>query len=276
MEKDRPIMGRIISNEIVKNRDGDRPVRMLTVEISDPEDIQSVEQYTLPGIDSNPPKDSLCEIIPNGEAWKVATAINDKIDKSSDLKEGEIEIYSSSPGSSRYEKQATSRYERNKDILHDAKDIHSNADEGIFNYAGINIRNESFVDTNDIVGNDNNVEIGNNLDMTVGNDAVIEIEDNLNLKILNEASVIIDEITNILVGNTLEIKSTATLKLIGVIVEINEGLQSGVSFPALKVGFDAFVIWANAHTHSAGGSGPPVAPFAGTIDASESSTVKVP
>ena len=86
------LLGKIKGSEVRKNRDGEKPVRILQCEISDPDDIQSVELIGMDGEDTNPEDDTACIIIPLGEAYKVAIAVDDGIESTVD--KGEKKIYS--------------------------------------------------------------------------------------------------------------------------------------------------------------------------------------
>ena len=84
--------GTVTGNEIKKNRDGTGKRRLLQVEISDPDDIQTVELMSAAGEDVDPPVDSRVLIIDVGAAYKIAIAADDGIEPSMD--EGEKKIYS--------------------------------------------------------------------------------------------------------------------------------------------------------------------------------------
>jgi hypothetical protein len=101
----------IKSATVKKNRDGDKNVLMLNVEISEPEDIQSAESMRIAGIDSNPPVGSKGFVNEAGEAWKIVVAINDNVQP--DTNPGEIEIYSSASGN----KLATLRFTADNKIV---------------------------------------------------------------------------------------------------------------------------------------------------------------
>lgn len=90
--------GRITGRAIEKNRDGTVKRLLLQVEITDPEDIQTVELMSQAGIDTNPPDDSLIVIVPIGEAGKVAVAVNDGIEPDPAQVPGDYKIYSSLGG----------------------------------------------------------------------------------------------------------------------------------------------------------------------------------
>jgi len=90
-------LGTVTGRELLQNRDGDRSVLMLQVQITDERDIQSVQLVTLSGDDSNPPDGSQVYIIDFGPAFKVAVAVDDLIEPSATP--GEKKIYSTSGGS---------------------------------------------------------------------------------------------------------------------------------------------------------------------------------
>jgi hypothetical protein len=83
---------RVLQSALKKNRDGETLVRMLQVELSDPDDKQWVELFTQSGEDYNPPNDSTVIVVEAGDAWKIAIATDDGIAPSVD--QGERELYS--------------------------------------------------------------------------------------------------------------------------------------------------------------------------------------
>ena len=89
-------VGTVKSSTVGLNRDGTIPVRLLQVEITDADDIQTIELFTQAGEDYNPPVGSSVFIVKSGESWKIAIACDDGITPSSD--EGERILYSSSGG----------------------------------------------------------------------------------------------------------------------------------------------------------------------------------
>ena len=91
------MIGTVRGFEIGPNRDGTNNVLLLQVEISDPDDIQTVEYFSGAGDDTIPPEGSLVTILSVGRAWKIAIASNDNITPS--MSEGERKIYSSDGGS---------------------------------------------------------------------------------------------------------------------------------------------------------------------------------
>ena len=91
------MIGTVKGFQIGKNRDGINDVLLLQVEISDPDDIQTVEYMSSAGDDTIPPEGSRVTILSvGGSAWKIAIASNDNIAPS--MSEGERKIYSSSGG----------------------------------------------------------------------------------------------------------------------------------------------------------------------------------
>lgn len=89
--------GTVTGSEVKKNRDGAGNRRLLQVEISDPDDIQTVEMMSAAGEDVNPPVGNRVLIIDVGAAYKIAIAADDGIEPSMD--EGEKKIYSIDGGS---------------------------------------------------------------------------------------------------------------------------------------------------------------------------------
>lgn len=90
------MIGRVTGSEIKKNRDGDKKVVLLQVEITDPDDIQTVQSMGAAGVNSNPVNDSIVFIAQAGNAFKIAVAVDDGIEPTA--KRGEYEIYSSKDG----------------------------------------------------------------------------------------------------------------------------------------------------------------------------------
>ncbi len=90
------MIGTVKGFQIGPNRDGTNNVLLLQVEMSDPDDIQTVEYYSGAGDDTIPPEGSLVTVLSIGRAWKIAIASNDSIAPS--MAEGERKIYSSDGG----------------------------------------------------------------------------------------------------------------------------------------------------------------------------------
>lgn len=91
------LIGKVTGRTITTNKDGPNNKIMLQVEITDPDDIQTIEFMNQAGEDTNPPNDTNVIILSIGEAWKIAIASDDNIEPSMDI--GEKKLYSTSDGS---------------------------------------------------------------------------------------------------------------------------------------------------------------------------------
>lgn len=87
------MIGRVTGSEIRKNRDGDKKVVLLQVEVTDPDDVQTIELMNKAGVNSNPVDDARVFIAQAGSAFKIALAVDDGIEP--DAARGDYEIYSS-------------------------------------------------------------------------------------------------------------------------------------------------------------------------------------
>lgn len=94
-----------------KNRDGENDVRLLKVELSDPDDLQTAQLITQAGEDNNPPKGSRAIIISIGNAWKIAIAVDDGLEP--EVEQGERKIYSSDGGAIK----AYIHFKKNGDVI---------------------------------------------------------------------------------------------------------------------------------------------------------------
>ena len=92
------------------NRDGINNRLLLSVEISDPDDVQIIELILPFGLDVYPPVGSKVFIDDAGEAYKLAVAVDDEIGPNSE--EGESIIYSIAGGAI----VASTHYKNNGDI----------------------------------------------------------------------------------------------------------------------------------------------------------------
>lgn len=88
-------IGLVKGNSIEKNIDGDGNVRMLQVQVADPNDVQNVELMQASGEDTCPVIDSNVLIVQIAQDWQVAIACDDNIEPSVDG--GEKEFYSIDP-----------------------------------------------------------------------------------------------------------------------------------------------------------------------------------
>lgn len=89
-------IGRVVGREIKINKDGDRPVMALVIEMTDTEDIQTVELFSGHGDDSSPVDGSLVAVFGGGAARKIAVSVNDGIAPTSEI--GEKYLYSIASG----------------------------------------------------------------------------------------------------------------------------------------------------------------------------------
>lgn len=130
--------GIVTGREITTNKDGDETVEMLEVQVSDNNDIQTVQLMTQAGDNSSPPDGSLVVIVDVGDAYKIAISVQDNITPTTNA--GEKKFYSSLDG-------AIKAFINLKD----------NGDIEIENDAGANVK----------VLSDGNVEIQGNTDTAV-------------------------------------------------------------------------------------------------------------
>jgi hypothetical protein len=87
------IVGALLRREVTTNLDGDKPVYMLQVEGTDPDDIQSVQLFKHGGEDYNAPDGSKVVVVPIGDgAWLLAIAVDDGI--APEIDPGGKEVYS--------------------------------------------------------------------------------------------------------------------------------------------------------------------------------------
>lgn len=70
-------IGIVRGGEVKPNRNGGHPVRLLQVEVSDAQDIQTGEQIPAGGEDFNPPPGSLALVIALSPAYKFVVGIDD-------------------------------------------------------------------------------------------------------------------------------------------------------------------------------------------------------
>jgi phage gp45-like len=82
--------------EFAKNKDGEKVTTLLQVQLSEKDDIQTVELYTQAGQESNPPIDSEVIVISLTASYKIGIALNDSIEPT--MAEGEKKIYATDAG----------------------------------------------------------------------------------------------------------------------------------------------------------------------------------
>ena len=88
--------GIVAGREFKKNRDGENDRLLLQVQVTDADDVHTVEYMSSSGEDSNPPDGAKVLIIDAGRAYKIAIAADDNIQPS--MAAGEKKIYSVSDG----------------------------------------------------------------------------------------------------------------------------------------------------------------------------------
>lgn len=79
--------GTVTGRTVAKNKDGQNQRLMLQVQMSDPDDIQTVEYVPLPGMDSNPINGSKVFILAVGPGYLIALGADDGVDPTSDTGE---------------------------------------------------------------------------------------------------------------------------------------------------------------------------------------------
>jgi len=89
-------IGTVRGREIKPNRNGEGDVILLQVEISGPDDVQTVELMTHAGDEASPPDDAQVLLVQIGPAWVVALAADDLIPP--DINVGERRVYSQDGG----------------------------------------------------------------------------------------------------------------------------------------------------------------------------------
>lgn len=85
-------IGTITGREIRPNRDGTTDRLMLQVQMTNADDIQTVEYVSLPGQDENPINGSRVYIIEVGPSYKIGIAVDDGVTPAMDT--GEKRLYS--------------------------------------------------------------------------------------------------------------------------------------------------------------------------------------
>lgn len=89
-------IGKVTGREIRPNKNGGHDVLMLQVQITDVDDVQSVELVTHAGDESSPPDGATVILVQLGPAWVVALAADDLIPP--DIAVGERRVYSQANG----------------------------------------------------------------------------------------------------------------------------------------------------------------------------------
>jgi hypothetical protein len=92
----RTYTGIVKGQAIEKNLDGEQNVRMLQVEITEPDDVQGVQQITWPGDDNAPVEGDTVVILEISETYKVVIGVQDQIEPA--VESGERKLYSQDGG----------------------------------------------------------------------------------------------------------------------------------------------------------------------------------
>lgn len=99
-------IGVIKGSDVGVNRDSDGPVRLLQVELTDIEDVQTCELFTQAGDDNNPPDSAFALVLDVSDALKIVVAVSDGLEPECD--QGERELYSQEDG----EKKARAKLQK--------------------------------------------------------------------------------------------------------------------------------------------------------------------
>jgi hypothetical protein len=105
-------IGRITGSAVEQNLDADSPGRLMQVELTAPDDIQSIELFTQAGDDNNPPDDVQCIVLEVSPRLKIIVAVSDGLAPECDR--GERELYSQADG----EKKARTKYQKDGKVIH--------------------------------------------------------------------------------------------------------------------------------------------------------------
>jgi hypothetical protein len=117
------LTGVVKGSEIKKNRDADKKSLLLQVQITDPDDVQTVQSFLASGEDWNPPDESRVVYLSAGKAFKIAVAIDDGVEPDSSLEKGEKEIYSTDNGK-KGERKAKHRFKKDGvHVINDGEDF---------------------------------------------------------------------------------------------------------------------------------------------------------
>lgn len=108
------ILGRVTNREITENRESDRKVLLLQVELTSERDVQDVELFSDAGEDTSPHDDDFVIVLSLADAYQLAIGVDDGIEPEVD--EGEKEIYSYSKHGG--PKLAKTRWNKDGEIIH--------------------------------------------------------------------------------------------------------------------------------------------------------------
>ncbi len=105
------IAAKVTGQSIEKNRDGERNVRMLQVEVTEPGDVRKVQQVTWSGDDNSPSEGDDVYLIEVSPTYTLAIGIEDLLEPF--VNKGEREIYSQANGI----KKAKAYFKNNGDLI---------------------------------------------------------------------------------------------------------------------------------------------------------------
>ena len=86
------ILGKVTNREISENRESDRRVLLLQVELTNERDVQDVELFSDAGEDTSPHDGDYVLVFSLANAYQIAVGVDDGIEP--EVEEGEKEIYS--------------------------------------------------------------------------------------------------------------------------------------------------------------------------------------
>lgn len=89
-------IGTVRGYEVTENKDSDTPTRMLQVELTNAEDLQSIEMMEPPGEDSNPQPGTRVLVLDLGPAYRVTVATDDGVTPDAGVGEKKLYSYDSS------------------------------------------------------------------------------------------------------------------------------------------------------------------------------------
>ena len=112
------ILGRVTNREITENRESDRKVLMLQVELTSERDVQDVELFSDAGEDTSPHDDDFVIVLSLADAYQLAIGVDDGIEP--EVEEGEKEIYSYSKHGG--PKKAKTRWNKDGEVIHNDGD----------------------------------------------------------------------------------------------------------------------------------------------------------
>ena len=108
------ILGKVTNREITENRESDRNVLLLQVELTSERDVQDVELFSDAGEDTSPHDGDFVLVFSLADAYQIAVGVDDGIEPEVD--EGEKEIYSYAAHGG--PKKAKTKWNSDGEIIH--------------------------------------------------------------------------------------------------------------------------------------------------------------